>query len=218
MSLEIVHPRINEYLHQLARLPDRHPVVGEMEAYAAQHHFPIVGPIVGPLLKLLAATSDAKRIFELGSGYGYSAYWFSQGMGPAGKIYCTDGDAKNQQRATDYLTRAGVWGRIAFHTGQAQKIFQQTAGDFDIIYNDVDKDQYPGVFELVWRRVRPGGLYIADNALWSGRVVEKRVTDDVEPGWTEAIKAHSEMIFRHPEFTATIVPLRDGVIVARRRK
>lgn len=216
MMRPLLNPAITDYLTSFAVRSDD-AIAREMEAFAVAKSFPIIGPLVGKLVFLVAKSIDAKRIFELGSGFGYSAYWFAKAVGPTGAVTCTDGDKKNAALAEDYLRRAGLWNRITFHVGMAQEHFTKTKGEFDIIYNDVDKNQYPHVFELVASRVRSGGFYIADNALWSGRVVEKKVTDDVEPGWTEAIRKHNDMVFAHPEFEASIVPLRDGVVIARRR-
>lgn len=216
MSQPILNPEIEKYLDHLARA-DEEPVLKEMEAYGYGQNFPIIGRLVGRFINLIAQGIQAKRVFELGSGFGYSAYWFALAVGPKGKIYCTDGDPKNRERAEVYLKKAGLWDAIEFHTGWAQDIFKKIDGEFDIVYNDVDKGQYPEVFELVWNRVRKGGFYIADNTLWFGRVVEEKVRDDVQPGWTGAIKKHNEIIFNHPQFETSIVPLRDGVVIARRK-
>jgi len=210
-----VAPEIERYLHQLTDPRTDDPVLREMEQRARENEFPIVGRLVGVFLKQLAAMIGARRVFEFGSGYGYSAFWFAQAVGASGEVYCTDGDAENQVLAEDYLGRAGLWGRIRFQVGVAQEIFPQVAGPFDICYNDVDKGDYPEVWRLARERIRPGGLYIADNALWYGRVaVENPV--DVVPGWTEAVMEHNRLIFEDPEFETFVNPVRDGVLVARR--
>ncbi len=210
-----VAPEIETYLHQLTGSRTDDPILKEMEQRASENEFPIMGRLVGVFLKQMAAMIGAKRIFEFGSGYGYSAWWFAQAVGESGEVICTDGDAENQSLAEDYLKRAGLWSRVQFHVGEAQTIFPQVPGIFDICYNDVDKGDYPEVWQLARERIRPGGLYIADNALWYGRVaVENPV--DVVPGWTEAVMVHNRMIFEDPEFETFINPVRDGVLVARR--
>lgn len=211
-----VAPEIERYLRSL--LPDRYvhdPVLQVMEQRAEDHNFPIVGPLVGVFLKQMAALVGARRIFEFGSGYGYSAWWFAQALGPEGEVICTDGDPSNRDLAEDYLSRAGLWERIRFKVGMAQALFQNTPGTFDICYNDVDKGDYPEVWQLARDRIRPGGLYIADNTLWYGRVAVANPVDLV-PGWTEAIMEHNRMIFEDPRFETFINPIRDGVLVARR--
>lgn len=210
-----VDPKIEEYLFGLAA-PTDHPVLIEMEAYARQHQFPIVGRLVGVFLQMQAQMIGAKRVFEFGSGFGYSAYWFSRAVGEQGEVICTDGDHANKERAQVHLQAADLLKPVSFHTGWAQDIFQETEGLFDICYNDVDKDAYPEVWQLARDRIRPGGLYICDNVLWHGRVAMESF-NDIVPGWTEAIREHNEAVYRDPEFDVFINPTRDGVLVARRK-
>lgn len=210
-----VNPAIEDYMRSLAGGTD-HPVLTEMEAVAEKNNFPIVGRLVGIFLETLAKTINAKRIFEFGSGYGYSAYWFAKAAGADGEVICSDGDPFNKEKAERYLGSAGLSGRVDFRIGLAQEIFAQTQGPFDICYNDVDKGDYPQVWQMAKDRIRPGGLYIADNVLWHGRVAVENYVDIV-PGWTEAILEHNQRIFNDPEFDAFINPTRDGVIVARKK-
>ena len=214
-ALDPVNPAIEDYMRSLVSRTD-HPVLTEMEREAENNNFPIIGRLVGIFIETMARAIDAKRIFEFGSGYGYSAYWFAKAVGEKGTVICSDGDPLNKEKAEQYLNSAELWNRINFHTGIAQEIFSKTGGLFDICYNDVDKGQYPEIWRLAKNRIRPGGLYIADNALWHGRVAVKNYIDLV-PGWTEAIKEHNQLIFNDPEFDAFINPTRDGVIVARRK-
>ena len=210
-----VNPAIEDYMRSLVGQTD-HPVLTEMETVAKENNFPIVGRLVGVFLETLAKTVSARRIFEFGSGYGYSAYWFAKAVGEDGHVICTDGDPLNKEKAEQYLRSAGLSERVDCHTGFAQEIFAQTEGPFDICYNDVDKGDYPEVWQMAKDRIRPGGLYIADNVLWHGRVaVEEYV--DIVPGWTEAILEHNRLIFNDPEFDAFINPTRDGVVVARKK-
>lgn len=210
-----VNPAIENYLHSLLQHTD-HPALIEMEALAQKNNFPIIGRLVGVFLESQAKMINAERVFEFGSGYGYSAYWFAKAVGPTGRVICTDADFLNQEQAEQYLSAADLWDRIDFRAGMAQEIFAKTEGFFDICYNDVDKGDYPTVWRMAKDRIRPGGLYIADNVLWRGRVAVENHTD-IFPGWTEAIMEHNELIFNDPEFDAFINPTRDGVIVARKK-
>lgn len=215
--IDPVHPEIEAYLFDMAKRTD-HPVLLDMERFARQNGFPIVGRLVGIFLEIQARMIDARRIFEFGSGYGYSAYWFARAVGKNGQVVCTDGNPRNMESAQQYLTEAGLWARIDFKTGFAQSIFTKTEGDFDICYNDADKGGYPEIWSMARKRIRPGGLYIADNTLWHGRVaLTPGSFTDIKPGWTEAIKEHNRLIFNDQEFDAFINPTRDGVIVARRK-
>lgn len=210
-----VDPAIERYMQSLVT-HTAHPVAEAMEARALQHNFPIVGRLVGVFLESLAKMINAQSIFEFGSGYGYSAYWFARALDANGSIICTDGNPANQTDAQAYLQQAGLWDRIQFHTGYAQQVFSKTDGDFDICYNDVDKCDYPEVWLMAKERIRPGGLYIADNVLWHGRVAVDEFVD-VVPGWTEAIMEHNRLIFNDPDFDTFINPTRDGVLVARKK-
>ena len=214
-ALDPVNPAIEDYMRSLVSRTD-HPVLTEMEREAENNNFPIIGRLVGTFIETMARAIDAKRIFEFGSGYGYSAYWFAKAVGEKGTVICSDGDPLNKEKAEQYLNSAELWNRINFHTGIAQEIFSKTGGLFDICYNDVDKGQYPEIWHLAKNRIRPGGLYIADNTLWHGRVAVENYIDLV-PGWTEAIKEHNQLIFNDPEFDTFINPTRDGVVVARRK-
>ncbi len=213
--LNPVNPAIESYMRGLVSKTD-HPVLSKMEALAREQNFPIVERLVGIFLETLAKSIDAKRIFEFGSGYGYSAYWFAKAVGGKGKVICTDGNPLNKEMAEQFLSDANLWDIVDFHTGMAQTIFAETEGLFDICYNDVDKGDYPEVWQMAKERIRPGGLYIADNVLWHGRVALNEF-EDIVPGWTEAIKDHNEQIFNDPGFDTYINPTRDGVIVARKK-
>ena len=129
---------------------------------------------------------------------------------------CSDADATNRMRAEKYLTAADVWQRIEFCVGLAQDVLAQTDGVFDICYNDVDKGYYPEIWQMAKQRIRSGGLYIADNVLWNGRVALQG-SQETRRGSTEAIMEHNRLIFNDPDFDAFINPIRDGVIVARKK-
>lgn len=210
-----VNPVIENYMRNLIGQTD-HPVLMEMEKLAKQRNFPIVNRLVGVFLEIQAKMINAKRVFEFGSGYGYSAFWFARAVGVDGRVICSDSDAMNRERAEKYLSAAALWKHIEFHVGMAQDVFAHTDGLFDICYNDVDKDAYPEIWQMAKSRIRSGGLYIADNALWSGRVAMGNDTD-VVLGSTEAMIAHNRLIFNDPGFDAFINPTRDGVIVARKK-
>jgi caffeoyl-CoA O-methyltransferase len=198
---------VDDYLYSL--LPQRDAVLTEMEDYAAAHKIPIVGPAVGRVLQQLAMMIGAKTIFELGSAIGYSTIWWAQAVGEKGRVVYTDGDLKNAERARGYFAKAGVANRITVHTGDALEFLSEQKQEFDIIFNDVDKEDYPRVLRLVAPRLRKGGLFITDNVLWSGRVVEKN--PDAE---TKAILEFNRNLYDAKEYYTTIVPLRDGVAVA----
>jgi caffeoyl-CoA O-methyltransferase len=199
---------VDDYMYSM--LPKRDPVLAEMEDYATEHEVPIVGPAVARVLQQLAMMINARTVFELGSAIGYSTIWWAQAVGDKGRVIYTDGDAKNAERARGYFTRAGVSNRITLHTGDALEYLSEQKQEFDIIFNDVDKEDYPRVLRLVAPRLRKGGLFITDNVLWSGRVAEKNPAD----ARTKAILEFNRKLYDAPEFYPTILPIRDGLAVA----
>jgi caffeoyl-CoA O-methyltransferase len=210
--MDIVDPRIESYTASLHARYDE-PVLLEMEAEAAELGFPIVGRNVGVTLWTLAASIGARRVFELGSGFGYSAYWFAKAVGERGEIHLTDGDPENERKAAEYLGRAGAWSVTRYHVGDAITSFAAVEGEFDVIYDDIDKHGYPDAWRAARDRVRIGGLYVCDNTLWYGRVPA-----DGEPpdGVTDAIREHNAMVADDERYVTTILPIRDGVLVALR--
>jgi len=214
MTFPITDPRIEAYSKKLLARHDD-VVLNEMEAVAEANGFPIVGRMVGVTLEILARGIGARRVFELGSGYGYSGYWFARAVGDDGIVHLTDGDPENQPKALDYLKRAGLSERVSFHVGDALTSFASVDGDWDIVYCDVDKAGYPDCWRAARGRIRRGGMFICDNTLWSGRVAEDN-PEDVRPGWTEAIKQMNAEIAADTTFLSMILPIRDGVMVALR--
>ena len=211
MSVDIVDPRIMEYLRRL--YDDGDPVRTEMETLGAERRFPIVGPQVGRHLILLTLAIGAKRVFELGSGYGYSALHFARAVGEGGVVHCTELDEENVRLAQGFLTRAGVWDRVTYYREEATAALRRVGGTWDIVYNDIDKDGYPATVDLAHFHLRPGGLFITDNVLWSGRVLDG---EDDGSAMTRGVKEFTRRLLAHPGFLTAIDPTRDGVAVALR--
>jgi predicted O-methyltransferase YrrM len=206
--MDIVDPRFDAYMRsRLDRFDE--PVLVEMEAEAAERGFPIVGRNVGVTLEVLARSIGARRIVELGSGFGYSGYWHARAVGPDGELHLTDGDPENARTAEDYLTRADLWSPVTFHIGDAVASLASLEGTFDVVFCDIDKAGYPDAWRTARDRIRPGGLYVCDNVLGygQGNVVEGG-------GAAEAVREHNAMIASDEGYLSTIVPTREGVMVA----
>jgi len=204
----ITVPAVEDYLYSL--LPARDEVLTGIEAEAAKRNIPIVGPAVGRILYQLAVMIGAKSVFELGSAIGYSTIWWARAVGEGGRVIYTDGDRKKAEEARRYFDRAGVAGRITVKTGDALEILSEEKTEYDIIFNDVDKEDYPRVFKLVLPRLRKGGLFVTDNVLWSGKVAQKSPSE----ASTKAILEFNRLLYGSPDFFTTILPIRDGVAVA----
>jgi predicted O-methyltransferase YrrM len=205
-------PEVEKYIYSI--LPKRDAVLSEMERYAKRNDVPIVGPAVGRMLAQLVKLIGAKRIFELGSAIGYSTLWMARAAGSDGAIHYTDGNPANAARAKEYLARAGVFDRVTIHVGDALTALDATSGEFDLIFNDVDKIGYPDVFRRAVSRVRSGGIFITDNTLWSGRVTRAAKPNDRN---TRAIQQFNKLCYASPDLFPVLVPLRDGVLVCRKR-
>jgi predicted O-methyltransferase YrrM len=208
--MDIVNPQVEEYMRSLLARYDE-PVLLEMEAEGTARTFPIIGRLCGVALELHARSVGARRVFELGSGFGYSAYWFARAVGPGGEVHGTDGDPANEAKALDYLGRAGMGDRIRWHVGDAVTSLAAEGGEFDVVFNDIDKAGYPEAWRAARERIRVGGLYLCDNTLGYGAGT---VLDGGEG--PEAIREHNRLIAEDERYVSFIVPTREGVLVALR--
>jgi caffeoyl-CoA O-methyltransferase len=211
MGIPLMDARIAAYLDQL--VPPRDPVMAEMEADAERTGFPIIGPASGQLCYLLTRLTGARQVCELGSGFGYSTAWFARAVkeNGGGTVHHVVWDDALSARARAYLRRMRLDDQVAFHVGEAVGRLRELPGPFDLIFNDIDKDGYPEALRVIETRLRPGGLLIADNLLWSGRVLDEADRSDK----TEGIRSFTARITASPDWTGSIVPIRDGVMVAR---
>jgi predicted O-methyltransferase YrrM len=212
----ITEERVENYLY--AMLPQREPVLQEMERQAKERDIPIVGPAVGRLFYQYAKLINAKSVFEMGSAIGYSTIWWAKAVGADGKVHYTDGSRKNADEARRYFDQAGVADRIEVHIGDALELLSERKEQFDILFCDVDKHDYPRVFNMAAPRVRKGGLFVTDNTLWSGRVAYAAGNADVpkpEPDkYTDGVVEFNRRLYSSQDWYTTIVPLRDGVAIA----
>jgi caffeoyl-CoA O-methyltransferase len=210
MSIPLMDPRIATYLDRL--VPPRDPVLAEMEADASRSGFPIIGPASGHLCYLLARLTGARQVCELGSGFGYSTAWFARAVkeNGGGTVHHIVWDDALSARARAYLRRMQLDDQVVFHVGEAVGRLRELPGPFDLVFNDIDKAGYPEALSVIETRLRPGGLLIADNLLWSGRVLD----ESDRSAETQGIRAFTARIAGSPDWTSSVVPIRDGVMVA----
>jgi predicted O-methyltransferase YrrM len=202
----ITVPDVEDYMYSM--LPARDEVLQEMETEAAKNDVAIVGPAVARVLYQLAVISKAKRVFEMGSAIGYSTIWWARAVGEGGRVIYTDGDPKRAEKARRYFERAGVSQRIVVRVGDALEILSEQKEPYDIIFNDVDKTDYPRVLRLALPHLKSGGLFITDNVLWSGKVGKPNPDET-----TKAILEFNRLIYESKDLFTTILPIRDGVAV-----
>ena len=208
----LIAPQVATYLERL--VPPRDALTAAMETEAALADFPIIGPACGHLCYLLTRLTGARHVFELGSGYGYSTAWFARAVkeNGGGTVHHVVWDSALSGRARDYLRSLGLDDYVEFHVGEAVATLHEMPGPFDVIFNDIDKDGYPNALGVIEARLRPGGLLIADNLLWSGKIFDD---NDRSPA-TEGIRLFTQRVSESPDWISSIVPIRDGLLVARR--
>jgi caffeoyl-CoA O-methyltransferase len=216
-SHTITGHEVENYLY--AMLPPRDEVLAEMERKALERHIPIVGPVVGRFFGLLAQITGARSVFELGSAIGYSTIWWARAVGDGGRVVYTDGSPQNAHEARGYFDRAGVTDRVTVKVGDALEVLSEQREEFDIVFCDIDKEDYPRAFRMAKSFIRRGGLFVADNVLWSGRVVYAAGNPEVQSDpqhHTKQIVEFNKILYDSPEFYTVILPVRDGVAVARK--
>jgi predicted O-methyltransferase YrrM len=201
-----------------ATAPEHDDVQREMAAYSDEHGFPIIGPEAGGVLRLLARLTDAERVFELGSGYGYSAYWFLEGM-DGGEVVLTEIDEDELEMARDFFERAGVADRATFEHGDAVEILERYDGPFDVVLMDHQKSRYAEAFERLRERVRPGGVVVADNVV-HGPIDFDDLLAYVEGGAvpgddsTRGVGEYLDVLRADDAYETSVLPVGSGVTVS----
>jgi predicted O-methyltransferase YrrM len=210
MPAELLAPQLHDYLDSL--VPARPPEMQAMEAYAKEVGFPIIGPASGYLCYQVARMIGARRVFELGSGYGYSTAWFARAVqeNGGGAVHHVVWDEDLSRRARGHLGALGYGEIVEYHVGEAVQALRAAAGPFDLIFNDIDKHGYPDSLPVIAEKLRPGGVLIIDNMLWSGAIFD--ASDQSRD--TAGVREFTQRISSDPAWVATLVPIRDGLIVA----
>jgi caffeoyl-CoA O-methyltransferase len=211
-QLELISAEVENYLDQL--VPQRPAEFITMEAYAREHSFPIIGPAAGHFCYLIARLCGARRIFELGSGFGYSTAWFARAVleNGGGEVHHTVWDEELSEMARWHLRKLGLEEVVRFTVGESVAALRATSGPMDLIFNDIDKEGYPDSLPVISDKLRPGGVLIIDNMLWHGRIFD---ASDQSPA-TTGVRAFTSAIARDPNWAISVVPIRDGLMVARK--
>ena len=211
-DMDIVDPLIDDYLTRLAGSPDA--VEAEMRRYADElDGYPVVGPLLGQLLSQLTLLSRARRVFEVGSGFGYSAFWFARALEPGSSVTLTDLDRETLDRARAWLLKAGLLDRCRFEpAGDGLEALARAESGIDLIFLDCAKADYPRALAIALPKLRQGGLVLANNVLWGGAVARGE-TDAASAG----LREYTRLIFGNEGLSSTIVPLRDGLAVTLKR-
>lgn len=204
---ESINSSIDQYL--LNVLPQRDDLMSRMEQYGLERGFPFVGPLAGNLLAMLASSINAKRIIDLGSGFGFSALHMARVIPEDGVVFCADDNEENRSVALKYFEEAGVAYKIKYHLGDAFDLFDIASTELDLVFCDINKEKYPDAFKLAWPRIRKGGYFVADNMLWHGRVL---TSEDQQPS-TQGIRELTRLLYSTANARTVIIPIRDGLSV-----
>lgn len=210
LAMDLLHPRVAEYLRELSSHDD--PVLRALEEEARRTKFPIIGPVMGRVCYQIARMIGARRVFELGSGFGYSTIWFAKAVrdNGGGEVFHVVWDAKLSQRARQAVADAGLTEIVRFEVGEAVATLRRTAGPFDLIFNDIDKEGYPASLPAIKEKLQLGGVLIVDNMLWHGAIFD----DADQSPETRGVREFTRAIRGDRDFHVTLNPIRDGFIVA----
>lgn len=172
------------------------------------------GHLQGRVLSMLSHMIKPKTVLEIGTYTGYSAISMAEGLQTGGKIHTIDINEELETMVNDYIEKADLKDTIINHIGNAIEIIPTLPETFDIVFIDADKTNYSNYFDLVFDKVNTGGYIIADNVLWSGKVVNEEQNTDTD---TQALIAYSEKIQNDKRVQNVLFPIRDGLMIARKK-
>lgn len=212
MATDPISQEVRDYLDSL--VPPRPPEMQAMEAYAQEVRFPIIGPASGYFCYQVARMIGARRVFELGSGYGYSTAWFAKAVkeNGGGVVHHVVWSEELSQKARGHLSALGYGDIVQYRVSEAVQALKETEGPFDLIFNDIDKAGYPASIPVIKEKLRSGGALLIDNMLWHGAIFDQSDHD----ANTEGVREVTRLLTTDPEFISTLIPVRDGVILAYR--
>jgi len=216
MYEDITNIAIEDYLAEL--MPARPEIFAELEKRAHDKGLPLLGPVQGQFLYLLAKSAGAREALEIGTATGYAAMWLLRAVVPAGgRLTAIERQPERYNLAREYITRAGYGDRLSIHQGEWFGVLESLNGPFDLFFLDILRNltgEHDAVkaLDLCVDRLRPGGLLIGDNVLCSGLVVEDNPAPIVR-----GIQEFNQAIMNHPQLESVIIPLRDGVAICRKK-
>ncbi len=204
----INRPEQAEYLERLT--PANTGLVAEMEAYADEHRVPIADREVARFLEITARSTGARRVLEIGMAIGYSALHFARALPEGGEVVTIEPSDEMIARASVYLERAGVRGRVTVERGFALDVMPRLTGEFDIVFLDAVKTEYAAYLELALPLLRAGGVVLADNLLWGGQVAGE-IRSQEQTASTQALREFNQIFVRHPQLLSVVLPFGDGL-------
>jgi predicted O-methyltransferase YrrM len=211
--------KIYEYIEKHATKPDEAlDWVVKQTHIRTNHARMLSGLIQGQLLRMISQISGAKRILELGTFTGFSAICLASGMGEGGHLDTLELNDELEDLILEGFERAGLEDVIQLHIGDCKETLKTLRAGmkemYDIVYMDANKREYCEYYDLVFDMVRPGGLILADNVIWDGKVCQDPLPQDKQ---TLSIVKFNDMVSADPRVESVILPLRDGINVIRKK-
>ena len=210
---ETTREALTAYVRKLYAPED--PLLQEIQAETRRQNMPVISirPEEGRMLQFLAAAIGARKVVEVGTLAGYSGVWLARALPPEGKLYTLDIESKYAEVARKFFAKAGLDGRVEQRIGDAHELLDELSdeGPFDLLFIDAEKEGYAAYLAWGLANVRPGGLILAHNAFWSGRVVEAEYDDHDA---TLSLRAYNRAIAEHERLVSTIIPVGDGIAAA----
>ncbi len=214
-SMDFIDEKIENYA--LAHSQDESDVLKKLNR---ETHAKVIAPrmlsghMQGNLLSMLSKMIQPEQILEIGTYTGYSAICLSQGLQENGKLHTIDINDELEKMTRAFIDEAGLTNKINVYIGNALNIIPTINELFDLVFIDADKKNYSAYYDLVFDKVRPGGFIIADNVLWSGKVIDNENIMDSD---TKAIHEYNKKIHIDPRVEHMLLPVRDGLMIARKK-
>ena len=210
--MEIVNPEMNAYAETHTSPESALLKKINRETYAGVHMPRMLsGHLQGRFLSMISHMIRPRQILEVGTYTGYSALCLAEGMAPGGKLFTVDINEELEARVRKYFRESPWDANIEYRIGEASMIIPGWPGPFDLVWIDADKENYSHYFDLVIDKVRPGGFMVADNVLWSGKILDAKKDKD-----TKSIAAFNEKVKRDKRVEAVLMPVRDGIMLMRK--
>lgn len=211
--MEFIHPNIEAYA--LRHTASEGDVLKELNretwAKVLQPRM-LSGHMQGRILSLLSKMISPRKILEIGTYTGYSALCLAEGLAENGILHTIDVNEELETLVSKYISKSGMEDKITLHIGDALQIIPQLKETWDLVFIDADKENYLNYYNLVIDQVRPGGIIIADNVLWSGKVIENATDQE-----TLALKEFSQNVSTDPRVESLLLPVRDGLQLLRKK-
>jgi len=212
--MEFIDPLLDEYV--CAHTENEPAILKELNR---KTHLSVLQPRMlsghfqGRVLSMLSHMIKPENVLEIGTYTGYSALCFAEGIREGGKVITIDVNEELEDLVREYIDKAGMNDKIDYRIGDAMEIIPTLSEQFDVIFIDADKKNYCNYYDLVFDKVKTGGYIIADNVLWSGKVLENYETLDRE---TKVIMDYNNKVHNDDRVQEVLLPIRDGLMIARK--